>query len=163
MCVPTGALTPVGSKKFTCHRIEHTCSYRKKELSIVLARVAFNIRPFVVFLLSIAATIAVATRAIEAVRGLQTADETAFLAFPLAVMIPALAFLFLATRRGMSSQEGVLMQLGTMVQLLLIIALPRYALYLALGFPVVFLVVELFETRSPAKVRDWVKKQVVSC
>lgn len=55
------------------------------------------------------------------------------------------------------------MQLGTMIQLLLIIALPQFALYLALGFPVVFSLVEFFETRFPAKLRFWVKRLVISC
>ncbi|WP_299734547.1 hypothetical protein [uncultured Roseobacter sp.] len=123
----------------------------------------FSIRTFVVFVLSTAMVVAVMLRAVKAVQGLQNSDETAFLAFPLAVMIPALAFSYLAVRRGMSSQEGVLMQLGTMIQLLLIIALPQFALYLALGFPVVFLLVEIFETRFPAQIRSWVKKQVISC
>ena len=125
-------------------------------------RVSFSIRPWVVWLLSTSAFAACGYRAIEAISSLWS-DNTAFLAFPLTVMIPGLAFLFLATLHDMSSQEGVLMQLGTMVQLLLIMALPGIALYLALGFPVVFLVVELFETRFPAKYRAWIKKQVITC
>ncbi len=54
------------------------------------------------------------------------------------------------------------MQVGTMIQLLLIIALPGFALYLALGFPVAFLVIELFETRSPAPFRVWIKTRVIA-
>lgn len=90
-------------------------------------------------------------------------DKTAFLSFPLTVFMPAAVFLFLATRRGLSSEEGVLMQLGTMIHLLLIIAIPGFALVLVLGFPVVFLMVELFETRAPRKLRHWIKQQVVMC
>lgn len=105
----------------------------------------------------------VVLRLIEAISHLHAADETAFLAFPLAVIVPVLAFLFLAKRTGLSSQEGVLMQLGAMIQLVLIVALPKFALYLALGFPVVFLVVEIFETRSPEKIRSWIKNRVISC
>lgn len=101
-------------------------------------------------------------RLIEAVQSL-SASKSAFLAFPLTALIPALAFLFLATQRNISSQEGVLMQLGTLVHLLLIIALPGFALYLALGFPFVFLVVELFETRFPDGSREWIKRRIISC
>ena len=54
------------------------------------------------------------------------------------------------------------MQLGAMIQLALIIAIPPAALYLALGFPVVFLVVELFETRLPAGLRDPIKRRVLA-
>lgn len=104
----------------------------------------------------------IAVRSVDAVQSLWV-DSAAFLSFPLTVLIPGLAFLFLATRPGMASQEGALMQLGTMIQLVLIVALPRFALILALGFPVVFLVVELFETRFPLRYRAWIKRQVIQC
>ncbi len=112
--------------------------------------------------MSIGTMVALGSRATEAILSLWS-DKTAFLAFPLTALIPGLAFLFLATLRGLSSQEGVLMQLGTMVQLFLIIAFPSFALYLALGFPVVFLVVELFESRCPERLRDWVKLRILTC
>ena len=51
------------------------------------------------------------------------------------------------------SREGALMRLGTIVQLILIVLFPAINLYLALGLPVVFLVVELFETRLPVALR----------
>lgn len=101
-------------------------------------------------------------RAVDAIQSLG-ADKTAFLSYPLTVLLPGLAYFFVATRRGLTSEEGALMQLGTMIQLCLIIALPGFALYLALGFPVVFLVVELFETRAPKPLRDWIKERVVAC
>ncbi len=88
-------------------------------------------------------------------------DQTSFLAFPLSVVLPVMVFSFLATRRTISSQEGALMQFGAMVQILLIIALPRFALYLALGFPVVFLAVELFETRLPNSLRTTIKSRLI--
>lgn len=121
----------------------------------------FNPQPWVIWLLSLVAFLAVGNRAFDAVLSL-SGDKTAFLAFPLTVFIPTLAFLFLATRTGMSSSEGVLMQIGTLIQLLLIIALPKFALYLALGFPVVFLVIELFETRSPASFRKLIKSRIIA-
>lgn len=121
----------------------------------------FYPRPWVIWVLSLFVFLAVGQRAFGAVVSL-SGDKTEFLAFPLTVLIPALAFLFLATRKGMSSAEGVLMQIGTMIQLLLIIALPSFALYLALGFPVVFLVIELFETRAPAIFRSWIKLRLIA-
>ena len=121
----------------------------------------FNPQPWVIWLLSLFAFSAVGLRAFDAVLSL-SGDKTAFLAFPLTVLIPALVFLFLVTRTDMSSAEGVLMQIGTLIQLLLIIALPGFALYLALGFPVVFLVIELFETRSPASFRKLIKSRIIA-
>ncbi|HAR54083.1 hypothetical protein KO491_08845 [Roseovarius nubinhibens] len=121
----------------------------------------FNPQPWVIWVLSLFVFSAVGQRAFDAVVSL-SGDKTEFLALPLTVLIPALAFLFLATRKDMSSAEGVLMQIGTMIQLLLIIALPGFALYLALGFPVVFLVIELFETRAPTIFRSWIKVRVIA-
>ena len=61
------------------------------------------------------------------------------------------------------TREGVLMRLGTMFQLLLVIAVPPYALHMLLGLPVVFLAVELFETRAPASLRGPVERWLVAC
>ena len=122
----------------------------------------FAIRKPVLWGLVALAAALVVWRGIGAVADLVAGDETGFLAFPLAILTPALAFAFLATRRTMQSAEGVLMQLGAMIHLLLILAFPGFALYLALGFPVVFLVVELFETRAPAILRHPIKRMVIA-
>lgn len=61
----------------------------------------------------------------------------------------------------MRSEEGALMQIGVMIQLILILSLPPLALFLALGFPVVFLAVELFETQAPAELRKSIKRQLL--
>lgn len=118
-------------------------------------------REIVALLIAVAAGV-IGWRAVVAVSSLSAGDETLFLAFPLAVIMPALAFGYLARRRGMASSEGALMQLGSMIHLLLILALPGFALYLALGFPVVFLAVELFETRLTAGLRDPLKRAVLA-
>lgn len=55
-----------------------------------------------------------------------------------------------------------MMQLGTLIQLVLIVSLPTLALYLALGLPVVFLAVELFETRFPASLRDPIRSWILA-
>lgn len=89
-------------------------------------------------------------------------DVTPFLAFPLTVILPALAFVYVGQLRNMVSEEGVLMQIGVMIQLILILSLPFFALYLALGFPVVFLVVELFETKAPRALRQSIKRRLLT-
>lgn len=121
-----------------------------------------RIRLEVIVAVSIIASALFVWQAGVAIADLIDGDEASFLAFPLAVILPALALGFLVARRGMASAEGALMQLGTMIQLVLIIALPDLALHLALGFPVVFLAVELFETRLPHGIRDPIRRSVLA-
>lgn len=115
----------------------------------------------VVFGMVLVAICLLVLRGYSAVADLIQQDQTRFLALPLTVILPSLAFVFLALRRDMASQEGVLMQLGAMIQILLIIAVPDLALHLALGFPVVFLVVELFETKMPSSIKDNIKGKLI--
>lgn len=93
-------------------------------------------------------------RAMEVWGHLAGGDPDPLLAFPLTVIFPALLVLLLARMPGAESREGILMRAGTMIQLCLIVLLPSVALYLALGLPVVFLAVELFETRVPQVIRE---------
>lgn len=116
----------------------------------------------VVFGMVTIAAILFAWRGYLAISDLMDGDQTAFLTFPLSVILPVMMFSFLATRRSMASQEGTLMQLGAMVQILLIIALPSFAIYLVLGFPVVFLFVELFETRLPNAAKTAIKRRLIA-
>ena len=95
-----------------------------------------------------------AWRAHGVLDGLRIGDEHALLAFPLAVIFPALLVAILAMLPPAETREGLLMRAGTIIQLLLIIGLPPHALHLTLGLPVVFLVVELFETRLSPALRD---------
>ena len=99
------------------------------------------------------AAVLIAVRGYLVVADLASGDPSEALAFPLTVILPGVAFAFLALRRSVLSQEGALMQLGAMIQILLILALPRFGLHLALGFPIVFLIVELFEKRMPALIK----------
>jgi hypothetical protein len=113
----------------------------------------YKLKPSVVqFMIFIAASL-VSFRGYLAIVDIASGDASEALAFPLTVILPGLGFAFLTLRRDMSSQEGVLMQLGAMIQILLILALPRFGLHLALGFPIVFLIVELFETRLPVMIK----------
>lgn len=121
----------------------------------------FGLKSWVVISLSTAGILFVGYRSWSALSALVSGNEGQFLAFPLTVILPALAFAFLVKLRRVNSAEGALMQFGAMIQLLLIVAWPSFALYLALGFPVVFLVVEIFETRLPALLRDPIKRAVL--
>jgi hypothetical protein len=95
-----------------------------------------------------------AGRALIAGANVRGGDPDALLALPLTAIFPALLVLLLSMMPPARSREGILMRIGTMAQLCLIILLPPLALYLALGLPVVFLVVELFETRVPRAIRE---------
>lgn len=61
------------------------------------------------------------------------------------------------------TREGVLMRIGTACQMILVIAVPPLALQFVLGLPIVFLLVELFETRVPARLRELVAARWVQC
>ncbi len=90
-------------------------------------------------------------RAALTITSLNSGDEAALLAFPLTVIFPALLVAILLSMPPTKTREGLLMRVGTVLHLLLILSLPNFALYLALGFPFVFLTVEIFETRLPAR------------
>lgn len=113
-------------------------------------------------LVGAALAIAVLARSVALVRALSVADEGPLLAYPLSVIFPALLVIALMRMPPAVSREGILMRLGTMIQCVLIVALPPLALHLALGLPVVFLVVELFETRCPPALRDALARRVVA-
>src|SRR5262249_50726764 len=101
-------------------------------------------------------------RARGVLAGLYNGDEHPLLAFPLAVICPAILVTILVMLPPAETREGLLMRAGTIIQLLLIIGLPPFALYPALGLPVVFRVVELFETRLPRALRDRLAGLVVT-
>lgn len=105
---------------------------------------------------------AVLVRCVELVQALRLSHEGPLLAFPLSVMLPALLVLAMAVASPAVSREGALMRLGAMIQCVLIIALPRLALHLALGLPVVFLLVELFETRCPPSLRSAITRRILT-
>lgn len=122
----------------------------------------FTIRRYMKVLLAIVLTTLFALRSFFVLEGLAIGDERNLLAFPLSVILPTLLISIMLLMPGAKTREGLLMRFGTIVQLLLIVGLPSFALYLALGFPFVFLVVELFETRFPEALRDQVSKLVLA-
>jgi hypothetical protein len=101
-------------------------------------------------------------RSVQALRSLRSNDEAPLLAFPLSVILPTILIVLLCRMLPAKSQEGILMRLGTVMQLMAIIALPEFALLLALGLPVVFLVVELYSTRVPISARSRISRAFVT-
>lgn len=82
-------------------------------------------------------------------------------AYSFAVVFPAVLILALSSMGKAKTKEGLLMRFGTMIQLLLIISLPQFSLYLALGLPVVFLVVEMFVTKVPEVIKTPIERIIV--
>ncbi|CAA2145082.1 hypothetical protein MBLL_04203 [Methylobacterium bullatum] len=108
------------------------------------------------------AAAALGYRITTVIAALQAGDPSPLLAFPFGAILPAVLLVVLVALPPTRTLEGLLMRTGAMIQLWLIILLPTVALYLALGFPVVFLVVELFETRLPSQIRDPLTRLVVA-
>ncbi len=123
---------------------------------------SYQIRPLAGILAACACILISLGRAIEVAVQLAHGAEDALLSYPLTVIFPAVLIAILLKFSPAESREGLLMRIGTIIQLLLILALPRFALHLALGLPVVFLVVELFETRLPAELRNKLAGLVVA-
>lgn len=122
---------------------------------------SYDLRTVTKATLGVALSTVMLIRCLELVQALRQSDERPLLAFPLSAVLPALLVIALAIMPPAVSREGALMRLGTMVQCVLIIAVPRLALHLALGLPVVFLLVELFETRCPSSLREAVTRRLL--
>lgn len=101
-------------------------------------------------------------RAAVMISSLQAGHASRLLAFPFGAVLPAMLLVILSLLPPTRTREGLLMRVGAMIQLWLVIVLPVVALYLTLGFPVVFLVVELFETRLPRRLREPLARLVVA-
>lgn len=122
----------------------------------------FRLRRSIKLALTLVVSSGVLARLVTMVSALAEGDPDQLLAFPLTVIFPAILAGLLLALPTTRSREGALMRLGTILQLALIILLPPLALYLALGLPVVFLVVELFETRLPQPLRDPIVRAVLA-
>lgn len=116
-----------------------------------------EIRGGILFLTFLAAII----RIFSALNEWEGGSNTAIESYSFCVVFPAILIAVLALMKGTRTKEGLFMRLGTMVQLFLIICLPPFALYLALGFPVVFLVVEMLVTRLPKNVFRQLERIIV--
>lgn len=96
------------------------------------------------------------------VASVSAGDANLLLAFPLTVIFPVILVVALLNMKPTKTREGLLMRFGTLIHLLLIIGLPQFALLLVLGFPFVFLSVELFETRLPKRLSNPLSKLVLA-
>ena len=101
-------------------------------------------------------------RCFELVDAWRLSDERPLLAFPLSVIFPGLLVAAMAFAPPAATREGALMRLGTMIACVLVVGLPRLALHLVLGLPIVFLLVELFETRCPPSLRTAIARRLVT-
>ncbi len=79
------------------------------------------------------------------------------------VVFPLVLIGFLLSLAPGRTREGALMRIGAAIQLIIAIVLRPFALHLVLGLPVVFLLVELFETRLKARLRETVAAWWVRC
>jgi hypothetical protein len=122
----------------------------------------FTLRPAAVFCIAILTTLLSLLRLWDVILQVGQGNPAPLLTFPLGVIFPIVLIAILLLLSPAATHEGALMRAGTMIQLLLIIGLPVYALYLALGMPVVFLAVELFETRLPAGIRKPLTRLVLA-
>ena len=122
----------------------------------------YNIRKTTKVCITAFTAIALILRGLDVASPLSNGNESPLLAFPLTVIFPVILISILLLMRPTKTREGLLMRFGTLVQLLLILYLPSFALYLALGFPFVFLSVELFENHFPASLRKPLSKLVLS-
>jgi len=118
----------------------------------------YSIRAYALILFLIALGFTVSYRLFVALQKWQAGYNTDIESFSFCVIFPVVLILVMVFMPPTKSQEGILMRLGKMIQLFLIIALPKFALYLALGLPVVFLVVEVFVTKLPQKISNPIQR-----
>lgn len=121
----------------------------------------FFLRPLLLRGIIVSASVLVLARLGLSVEKLVDCKPDDFLAFPLTVVLPFAALFFLVRMRSTRTSEGALMRLAALALILMILGVPNLALHLALGFPIAFLVVELFETRIPASLRDAIKRRLI--
>lgn len=123
---------------------------------------SFTLRKIVRLVATALLSLVLLWRIIAMIVALRSDDPSPLLAFPFSAVLPALLLIGLTIMPPTTTREGLLMRVGAMIQLWLIILLPSLALHLALGFPVVFLVVEIFETRVSRRIRDPLVRLVIA-
>ena len=122
---------------------------------------AYRPTPVAVLILTLAAVAGTVARLVAAVLAAVGGDIEPLNAFGFGVILPVTGVLLILSFGPSRTREGALIRIGSALQLILIISLPRFALHLLLGLPVVFLAVELFETRVPAWLREPIARFVV--
>lgn len=104
---------------------------------------------------------AAAIRLAAALQDWSAGSYTAIEAYSFRVVFPAMFITCLVMMHGTRTREGLLMRFGTILQLLMIICIPPAAEYLALGFPVVFMVVELLVAKLPPAIARPIEKVII--
>ena len=122
---------------------------------------AYRPTPVAILILTLAAAAGTLAGFVVAVLAAVDGDIEPLNAFGFGVILPVTGVLLILSLGPSRTREGALMRIGCALQLILIISLPRFALHLLLGLPVVFLAVELFETRLPAWLREPLARFVV--
>ena len=102
-------------------------------------------------------------RLIYALVDLQQGSADALGIFPFSVIFPSAFILFLLLFAPKTrSVEGVYMLFGSVILFLLIILIKSFALHLLLGWPVVFLLVELYATKAPNTIQKMTQNMLVA-
>ena len=128
----------------------------------LLGESMFQIRPMMICVLILVLVMGVFLRGLDVVQALASENETPLLTFPLTVIFPVLLVVALLLMKPAGSRESLLMRFGTILQLILIIIFKDWALYLALGFPFVFLTIEIFETHLPDSLSTPLSRLVIA-
>ena len=129
-----------------------------------LARSSFEPTSFARRAIIAAALLAASGRLILALAAAtRTGNLGPLTAYGFTVVFPLVLIGLLLSMGPGHTREGVLMRIGTAWQMILVIAVPPLALHFVLGLPIVFLLVELFETRTPARLREFVAARWVRC
>ena len=122
---------------------------------------AFDVRRVVKQMVLTAMAAATVWRVLGATNSIGQGDLEPLGRIGLQALVPTVLGALIMVMPPGRSAEGVLMRVAACVQLLVIVLLPRFALPVALGFPIVFLVVEVFETQAPRTLRTFVERCLV--
>lgn len=117
-----------------------------------------KLRPSTIIAVLIVGLTIAAIRFFHATYEWSIGNNTEIEAYSFTVLFPLFLIVILVLFKRTKTKEGLLMRFGAILHLLLILGLENLSLYLALGFPVVFLVVEIFTTRLPGKLTQPIER-----
>lgn len=123
----------------------------------------FSPTPLARFIIIFGAVAAATWRMIAAIMTALNANLEGLIGYGFEVIFPLILISLILSMGPSKTREGILMRFATMCQLILVISVPPFSLHMLLGLPVVYLLVELLETRLPASVREPIEKWLVSC
>lgn len=132
-----------------------------KKFGIWSASVTYALRTQVRTTILGIALLAAIVRLLAAIHAWQIGNYAEIQSYVFCVIFPLALLALLAFMGATQTIEGMLMRFGSMLQLLLILCIPPYSLHLALGFPVVFLVVEIFSTHLPKEISQPIERTII--